>query len=416
MDLEDDLFGDEEEEAGQKVRELDDEELDSGDDEKRSDRAPKSEDDENKPLIETETAFVEKTIARHQIPKPSDGELNSFRIPNFLSIDPKSYDPATFSIPTTDHHSNTKSDNFSAAETAATTIRYRKNPTSGKLESNAVLYRWSDGSTTIQVGDQHYEIDAKQLAPPNSERYRPEFDSNTYLASAEISSEVLQIVGHMSNQYTVRPNIDLEDDALERLQNSMAAATRGRNSGDGKGNMVETTQDPELQKKRAEMAEKERMKLQRRRETAAARATQQASRGPRAAAGGLSIGDLEGRPTTKRPVKSRPRRDRYDDSEEDRPRGRGNQDEYDRDDGFLASSEEEEEPAEGDDDEDEDLIDQDSENDAPQKKQGGKRVREHDSDVDADGEVDTDAPVAAAAEATVPRGKRRNVIEDDDDE
>lgn len=343
-------------------------------------------------------------------------QLNSLRVPNFLCIDPKPYDPATYNIPTTDHHSNTKSDNFSASETASTTIRFRKNPTTSKLESNTVLYKWSDGSTTIQVGDQHYEIDAKELAPPSSIRYKPEYDSNTYLASAEMSAEVLQIVGHMSNQLTIRPNKDLEDDALERLQNSMAAATRGRNTGDGKGNMVETTQDPELQKKRAEMAEKERMKLQRRRETAAARATQQASRGPRAVAGGLSIGDLEGRPTAKRPTKSRPRRDRYDDSDEDRPRGRGYQDEYERDDGFLASSDEEEEPAEVDDDEDEDVLGDESDNDAPKKKRGGKKVREHGSDVDADGEVDMDSPGAAAAETTVSRGKRRNVIEDDDDE
>lgn len=336
-------------------------------------------------------------------------------MPNFLSIAPKPYNPKTYNIPTADHHSTTRSENFSAYDHAATTIRYRKNPTTGRLETNTVLYKWSDGSTTLQVGDQHYEIDAKQLSQPKTDKYKPEYDSNTYLATAQLQAGIMQVVGHMSNQLTVRPNKDLEDDALEKLQNSMAAATRGRYAGDSKTNMVETTQDPELQKKRAEAAEKERMKLQRRRETAAARATQQVSRGPRAAAGGLSVGDLEGRPMAKKPAKSRPRRSRYDDdSDDDRPRGRGNQDEYDREDDFLASSDEEEELVE-DDDEDEEMIDDDSGKDEPKSK-GGNKARQHDSDVDADGEADTDAPEAVAAEATASRGKRRNIIEDDDDE
>lgn len=333
-------------------------------------------------------------------------------MPNFLSIAPKPFNPTTYKIPTADHHSHSRSENFSACDVAATTIRYRKNPTTGKLESNTLLYKWSDGSTTLQVGDQHYEIDAKQLSQPKTAKYKPEYDSNTYLASAQLQPGILQVVGHMSNQLTVRPNKDLEDDALEKLQNSMAAATRGRHAGDSKGNMVETTQDPELQKKRAEAAEKERMKLQRRRETAAARATQQVSRGPRMAAGGLSLGDLEGRSTTKRPTKSRPRRDRYDDSDDEPQRGRGNQDEYDREDDFLASSDEEEEQAE-DDDDDEEMIDDDSGHEKSKSK-GGKKTREHDSDADADGEADTDIP--GTAEATVSRGKRRNIIEDDDDE
>jgi len=342
-------------------------------------------------------------------------------VPKFLSIAPKQYDPATYRIPTADHHSHTKSENFSACDTAATTIRYRKNPDTGKLESNTVLYKWSDGSTTLQVGDQHYEIDAKQLTQPKTMQYKPEFDSNTYLASGIMGSgdagaNFLQLVGHMSNQLTVRPNKDLEDDALEKLQNNMAAATRGRN--DGKSNMIETIEDPELQKRQAELAEKERMKLQRRRENAAARATQQQpSRGIRAAAAsGLSIGELEGRSTTKKATKSRPRRSRYDDSDDDRPRGRGREDEYDLEDDFLASSDDEEEaPVQDDEEEDEEMIDDDSGNDEPKSKKANK-VREDVSDADADGEVDPDVPATTPAETMVSRGKRRNVIEDDDDE
>jgi RNA polymerase-associated protein LEO1 len=78
-DLEDDLFGDEDNEdepAVEKPRELSDEELGSGDDEGRDDRAKdegvyKAQDDQEQLRIE------EKTLWRHPLPKPLDGEVNT---------------------------------------------------------------------------------------------------------------------------------------------------------------------------------------------------------------------------------------------------------------------------------------------------------------------------------------------------
>lgn len=79
MDLGDDLFGDEEEDAGDNVRQLDDEELDSGDDEIRNDReAPRPDDDEDTQNAMAELSYVEKSIAIHQIPKPCDGEVSTY--------------------------------------------------------------------------------------------------------------------------------------------------------------------------------------------------------------------------------------------------------------------------------------------------------------------------------------------------
>ena len=181
------------------------------------------------------------------------------RLPKFLGIEPLPYDPKKFALPTSDHHSDTKSAKFSASATAASTIRYRVNPSTGKLESNTVVYRWSDGSTTISVGDQHYELQTKPLAPPrDSKTYQEVQDSHSYVTSPSIASQLLVIVGHMNNQYTVRPNQDVQDDALEKLQRSLAAAARGGHKGDVKDGpeFITNTQDPELQKKRAEMAEK----------------------------------------------------------------------------------------------------------------------------------------------------------------
>ena len=354
-------------------------------------------------------------------------QFNTLRLPKFLGIEPLPYDPATFELPTTDHHSDAKSANFSASATAASTIRYRAS-SSGKLESNTVVYKWSDGSTTMSVGEQHYVLQTKPLAPPrDSKTYQEVQDSHSYVASPSIASQLLVMVGHMTNQHTVRPNKDIEDDALEKLQRGLAAATRGSAKGDVKDGpaLIMNTQDPELQKKRAEMAEKERMRAQRRRETAAEKASLGAPR--RSGIGGLNVDDLEGRggrrapgSGRKPPGAKRPRRRPEYDSDDDLPRGRTREDEYDKEDDFLADSDEELEEVDEDEDED-DLLDDESEREEPKaKKQKTQSKPEEISDADADAEADLEddeAPAPGASSEPAGRGRKgRNIIEDDDDE
>lgn len=83
MDLGDDLFGDDEEqeEVVEKARELDDEELDSGDDQGRHDRDAEAmedgvQDTEMDDAPVPEINIMGSTIPRHNIPKPSDGEVS----------------------------------------------------------------------------------------------------------------------------------------------------------------------------------------------------------------------------------------------------------------------------------------------------------------------------------------------------
>ncbi|KAH8663107.1 Leo1-like protein-domain-containing protein [Tricladium varicosporioides] len=421
---EDDLFGDDDEQTVEKPRELSDEELDSGDDENRYDRVQKGEGLGEDQGEGHELRVQDTLIWRHPLPKPVDREFNTLRLPKFLGIDPHPYKPETFKLPESDHHLQEKSSNFSASVTAGSTMRYRKDP-SGRLESNTNVYRWSDGSTTIAVGDQHYELQTKPLAPAPDKPYQEVMDSHSYIASPSIAAQVLVLFGHMTNQYTVRPNKDIEDDALDRLQKSLAAAAR---KGDEKAKngpeLIANTVDPELQKRRAEMAEKERMKAQRRRETAAEKASMPSGRGR---SGGLTVDDLEGRsgrraagPGRKAAGVKRPKRRPEYDSDDDLPRGRGREDEYDKEDDFLASSDEDLDGAEGEDDEEEELLDDESERDEPKSKKQKTSRAEETSDADADAEADLDddeaLAVPVATEGPSGRGRKRNVIEDDDDD
>ncbi|TGO66486.1 hypothetical protein BOTNAR_0060g00260 [Botryotinia narcissicola] len=423
VDEEDDLFGDVPDEepgtAPPPPRVLSDAELDSGDDEGRDDRVPDRDEEEELPAEDTRNArILEADIFRHPVPRPSDGEFHTFRLPKFFGIEPREYNPETFEIPVSDHHASTQSANFSARNVAESTIRYRKSD-SGKLESNTNIYTWSDGSTTLAIGDQHYELQSKPLAPAKDSKYNEVLDSHSYMASPSVTSQILVVVGHMTNEYTVRPNKSIEDDALNRLKKNLTAAT-GLEGGEKKRlNMIVKNEDPELQKKRAEMAEKERMRAQRRREAQLDRASQ--STGRRVGVGaGLTLDDLDGRPGRRGPRKpagaKRPRRRPEYDSDDDLPRGRNREDEYDKEDDFLASSDEELEEGGGDDDEEEEILDESDEAPRHKKQKTSKPAEDSDADADAEADLDDEDVVQAPHAETGGNRRKRNIIEDDDDE
>ncbi|KAL2165220.1 hypothetical protein VTH06DRAFT_516 [Thermothelomyces fergusii] len=366
------------------------------------------EDDEG-PRHFREKLVSEVPLYRHRIPRSKDGGLHSLRVPDFIKFNPMEYKP--------DEWQPSKWDLDNAnSENPIPSILWRRDPATGRMQSNANIYRWSDGSVTLAIGDEHYEIQSKPLAPPSNKPYREVQDAHYYAAAAHLTTNSLLIVGHLTEQYTVRPNKELQDHALERLKADLAGARRDR----GAEMIIVTNEDPELQKKQAELAEKERAKLQRRRETAAARA--EGLGGRYKGGGALSVGDLEGRrgpagAGRKRGApgatkQKRRRRPEYD-SDDDLPSGTRRGDNYDMDDGFLVDSDEESEaPAEDDDEEEELLDDVDDEDDDEDEDDRPRAKRQRTSDPDEDAEGEEDAP----AHETSRGGRRRRVIQDDDDE
>lgn len=293
------------------------------------------------------------------------------------------------------------------------------------------------------------ELPAKPLAPPqrnplkptptaiNRGRatngdapYNPQLESHTYLTTPHESASFLRVTNHITNSLTVLPSSDQNDDALIRLQESLAAAVRGsKTSADGGVGLISISEDPELAKKKAEVAEREKMRAQRRRQQQEERERDRANRvlgksglrssGGVGGSGGLTVGGLEdddGMATTRARHPSKPKRkprrnSEYSDDEDGfRNRGRTREDEYDEDDGFLVRSDEEPEVVEESEDEDEGLGDADgegvSEDEKPKKKKSPKRERERAVETVETGE---DGGVAA-------RGKRRKVVEEEEDE
>lgn len=382
----------------------------------------------------------------------NDAQLYLLKLPNFLEIDPKAFTLANFRPPTTDHRSKTTpSATFSAYSTAMGTIRWRHSPSNPEeLQSNARVLRWSDGSLTLQLASEpmiQYELPSNPLAPPQinpkkptptamtdkrnksqQHHYNAGKDSFTYLATPHPDHAIMRFTNKLTTGLSVVPpaGAAATDDALERLQETMAAAQRAKEQLADGGMIIdkEMLEDPELAKKRAEQAEKEKMRAQRRSETQISRERERTGRtlgraGVRTGGGGggLTVGGLEddeaggaaggryagGRPS--KPKKRRPLRDEYSDEDDYAGRRRTKEDEYDEEDDFIAGSEEE-------------IVEEDSEEDMDERierqQHERERVREgsgtpkRSRQASAEGE----GPPQASPKAT----KRRRIIDDDDDE
>ncbi|OJJ49555.1 hypothetical protein ASPZODRAFT_58747 [Penicilliopsis zonata CBS 506.65] len=411
-----DLFGSDGEDEDMALRTLDDEELDSADDEGRYDRTGSRmdyEDEENGDFRET-VNIMDLSLGRAPEPASTNGEIYTMAVPNFLSIETEEFNPETYVAP--------------PYAIAATSLCWRHDPNDeALLQSNARIIQWEDGSLTLQLASapqEQYRIAAKPLAPPNkSGDYESKLDSHVYLGAAAETSSVFRLTSHLTHGLTVLPTTMESDDAVQRLQESLAAASRGgKKTADGTAPLIEVKEDPELAKKQAELAEREKLKAARRRQQLQERELDRGRRvgvSYRSGGAGLTVAGLEDddgmlttRPRAKKPRKPNRRGEIYtDDEEEYDRRGRTKEDEYDEDDGFLVGSDEELEIVDDDDDEEE-LLDDDMDAEGEDDEEvlpprhSGKEKR-------GTPEVKASEPATASPPT---RKKPRYVVDDDEDE
>lgn len=366
------------------------------------------------------------------------------KVPTFMAIEPHAWDLKAFQPPTTDHHSlRPPTETFSAYNTALSTVRWRHSPSDhSKLQSNARINRWSDGSLTLQLASDpctQYEIDGNALAPPQRNPLKPTptslqaagqkggrhsgttKDAFTYLIRPHPETSTMLVTHKITAGLSVKQAGTVEDDAIERLQASLAAATNASKVNGASGiNLIQIDTDPEAAKKEAMEAikqqEKDRKKLQAARDREAARSDRVLGRkglgGNRYS--GLNVGMLEddedgGAGSRPSPNKARkPRRRRNSEYSEDEDFGRKRfaaEDEYEVDD-FVAASDEEEVVEDDDDDSDDGIVEE-----SDRRERTPKRDRPaEDDEADAPGEEEDEADVQTA------RTKRRRIVDDEDEE
>lgn len=247
--------------------------------------------------------------------------------------------------------------------------------------------------------------------------YNSRLDSHTYLATPHEHASLIRITNHITSSLAVQSSSDQNDDALVRLQQSLAAATKGnKTAADGGLEIISISEDPEQAKKRAEVAEKEKLRAQRRRQMQEERERDRANRvlgrsGLRTGGlgAGLTVGGLEdddGMATTRARMKpkskSRRKNSEYSDEDEDfRGMGHTREDEYDENDGFLVGSDVDPEQVPDESEEEAEMADDVDDEEEKPKKGSSKR----------------DVAVEAGEETVAgARVKRRRVIEDEDED
>lgn len=340
-------------------------------------------------------------------------------VPNFLTIESEDFNPETYVAP--------------PFNTAATSLCWRFDPSDdSKIQSNCRIVRWSDGSLTLQLASspqEQYRMPSKRLAPKATAEYDPNYDAHTYLGAAAESASVFRITSHLTSSLAVQPTAVESDDAVERLKQSLAAATRGsQKNADGSVAMFDVKEDPELAKKQAELAEREKLRAARKRQAAVERDLDRGRRvglSSRSGGAGLTVGgledDIDGMATTKARGAQKSRRgvnrrgEIYSDEEDyGRRGGHTREDEYDEDDGFMVGDDVEPEMEDADDDEEEEEEEEDAEGELDEETKPSK-AKDRSSE-------EKGAPEGAAetgdtgAGSPLVRKKHRYIVDDDEDD
>ncbi|KAK9369346.1 Leo1-like protein-domain-containing protein [Lipomyces kononenkoae] len=265
---------------------------------------------------EVEMQEMEITMPRylpsHSMPK----EIHVARIPNFLNVDYSAFDPDSY----LENAANIQAEGEAAAELREqlraevnNTIRWRYtrdeygNP---KIQSNARIIRWSDGSLSLKLGSEVFDITKKSIA-------------DTYLAVSHDQQEIVQFHAKLASSMTLVPTSTA---SLTHMRLSKAIA---------RGNVkvsnihdIATTEDPEKMKREAEKAEESKIRARKKLDN---------KRRQRESRYGRDTGDLSGAAGMERG-----RRRTYN---EDDGMGYGAGDQYERDDFVVSDDDEEEERA-----------------------------------------------------------------------
>lgn len=360
----DDLFGEDEQEEGEQ-------------EEKEGSEKEESEQEESDTDYQQEIKIAEAELPKHIVPYKGDYDSEmtmQSRLPPFLKIDTKNFDPQQFLQVFNDRLNNPDLDvndkiNMSLFDESTMRWRYTKDPKTGVItkESNATIVEWDDGSMSLKIGDEYCDIIRNELECSLMVKTYQRANLLQTTGNAGIIKEKCMFVPS-----TMKSNLH------KRLAKAVQAQSRKENDKMGP-KTVYIKNDPareleELERQQDAIARQRRrdlLKEEKRKEKQLERMA-------------------DGREGYKRTYKGASRSTRSDNEEE-----YGDDDEYDEDDEFVANDDESEEVAEESDEE------------------------EYESDDDHKGDRLSKAKSELAFEEDYeeersPAKKRRTVVEDDE--
>ncbi|PPR03191.1 hypothetical protein CVT26_008039 [Gymnopilus dilepis] len=192
------------------------------------------EEEEAPPEIAIEVKEAEVRFPNLPVPKSSDGANWVFRVPNYVKVDSKPFHPDTYIGPEHDEEElqgdSGREKTMSIKLKVENTIRWRWTKDENgqdKRESNARVIRWSDGSLSLRLGKELFDINqtidtsgslSRQTiggAPPLSQsqsqsQTQPipvpgKSQGLTYLVAQHKRSQVLQSEAVITGYMSLRP-------------------------------------------------------------------------------------------------------------------------------------------------------------------------------------------------------------------
>lgn len=342
---------------------------------------------------EVETRILETTIPRYPPSEAPSRDTYFVRVPAFLTLEPHPFDSEKF---LEDMENSTERDNERLRLEDENTVRWRyARDEKGNMtkQSNARYIKWSDGTWSLQLGAEIFDI---AIQDP----YEP-----TFLCLSHPSNELLQTSALLNKNMTIVPTSTASQTHRKLTE---ALADRQRSASTYVGTFA-TTDDPEKRQKEAEKQQQLNMQARKKLES-----KQRASREREYGLGGTGAG--AGRTGESYGAYSR---------DDELVQGRHWREEYEEDD-FVVDDEEEEkvegEEEEGEDGDEEkeaedDILDVVDEEDEDARAERLRKVKQRGAEAyrEKGREQEGPAPKDEEKEDT-ERRKRRRIIDEDDEE
>ncbi|KAF9054427.1 Leo1-like protein-domain-containing protein [Panaeolus papilionaceus] len=203
------------------------------------------EDDEAPPEIAVEVKEAEVKFPNLPVPKSSDNNNWVLRIPNFLKVEPKPFHPDTYIGPEHDEEEGALAENpqersMSIKLKVGNTVRWRWNKDEygqDVRESNGQVIRWSDGSLSLRLGKELFNITTtvdqsavarqnignlsqsqsqSEAAPGPTPTIPGKSRGLTYLVAQHKRSQVLQSEAVITGYMSLRP-VDMQSETHRML-------------------------------------------------------------------------------------------------------------------------------------------------------------------------------------------------------
>ncbi|KAH7335557.1 Leo1-like protein-domain-containing protein [Rhizoctonia solani] len=392
------------------------------------------EEEEGEPAEPQILREAEINIPKLPLPTSSDNQYWMMRLPNFLKLDTKPFHTETYEGPQDDYEGEEKKASATMLD-VTNTIRWRWIQGENgemKKQSNARIVKWSDGSMSLQLGTELFDINANvegSRAPPTAHSPVPtpkRAGGSSYLYTQHKHAGVLQCEVPITGTLTLQPT-----GMFSATHRQLVRAVGQRHSRTARLRLApEPTMDPEREQR--ELQKTANRSARPRKPRAPTGGFDSARRGRTSTAsrrrddvfasddsGGEGNSDSDDGMGSRKKAQSAPKRggeyvaddfvvsDEDDADEYGSPRGKRSRKSHD--DGMDALDE----------------ADEKIEREAAKRRKKEKESGREDADLDADGEADEDVDMEDSAEdeeASIrkaggkTRNRRRAVTMDDEDE